>query len=176
MSLLTHLASYRITDEDLLCLRSILPNGRPLLKHYLFCYCTTVNYLWLCWLPLFILKFTSVVMQSDAKLATTSVRPQNNCSNEDLQWSPLKLPKAFILQTFWVHLYKLVQRWLKANKLGPNAEFYSCVSSLKGTWIWFSSTSCKFGDQCYFGNKIHCFAVSPGQVRLTNPKTFLGKH
>lgn len=31
------------------------------------------------------LKFTSVVMQSDAKLATTSVCPQNNCSNKDLQ-------------------------------------------------------------------------------------------
>lgn len=43
-----------------------------------------VNYLWLCWLHLFILKFTSVVMQSDAKLATISVSPQNNCSNEDL--------------------------------------------------------------------------------------------
>lgn len=85
VTLLTHLVSYRIKEEDLFCLRSILPNECPLLKHYLFCYCTTVNYPWLCWLPLFILKLTSVVMQSDAKLATTSVCPQNNSSNEDLQ-------------------------------------------------------------------------------------------
>lgn len=86
------------------------------------------------------------------------------------------MPKAFILQTSWVHLSKLVQGWLKANKLGPNAEFYFCVPSLKGIWIWFFSAFWKFGDQCYLGKRTHGFGVLPGQVRFTNPKIFLGKY